>query len=485
MFVSAVLSCASLAERAIRAVSRYSLAVLLIVVLLLTMGCNSQEDDSVSAAPEETSQASESDSVQISFEYDASEMETYNGLPVGFTEEGYPFRGNPDAPVTIVEYSDYLCPFCGRYTSATLPHLLESYGGSGKVNFVFRDMPLTALHPTAPPGHVAAVCVGEQGAALYWEMHDQLFLSQQQWNQLPDPSQYVASLADQIGVDMDAFDECVASGRGQDVVDQGVADGQALGFNGTPSFMFVNNENNSSYPFVGAQPTAAFVNTLDTLLAGEELPDPEEEAEPEPAELPFWANEEGLAPNPDRPGYTMAGDQYKGDPDAPLVMFEFSDFQCPACRDHALLVQPELDEAFVETGQIMWVFKHLPLAMHPQSAVAAVAAECAAEQGQFWEMHHLLFKDQNQWSVDNPETELAGLAADLDLNLEQFAACLDSRQPLQRVLQDMWDGDGVVSKTPTFIAVYGGQGQVFTGSIAPESIESVLESLVEDANAGG
>ncbi len=239
--------------------------------------------------------------VQTTFKLNEEEMETYKGMPVGFTAEGYPFRGNPEAPLTIIEYSDYLCPFCGRYTGATLPQLLETYGAAGQVKFVFRDMPLTALHPTAPAGHVAAWCAGEQGAALYWEMHDQLFLAQQQWNQLPDPEPYIATLAEQIGLEMDAYNECVASGEPQDFVEQGVAEGQSLGFNATPSFMFTNDEYDISYPFVGAQPTEAFVSTIDGLLAGE-APSVEEEPEQEPAELPFWANKDGLKPDPDRPG---------------------------------------------------------------------------------------------------------------------------------------------------------------------------------------
>ncbi len=179
----------------------------------------------------------------------------------------------------------------------------------------------------------------------------------------------------------------------------------------------------------------------------------------------------------------MAGDQYKGDPDAPLVVIEFSDFQCPACRDHALQIQPSLDASFVDTGEIMWVFKHLPLATHPQSPIAAVAAECAAQQGEFWEMHDLLFKEQTKWTMDEPEAALAALAEDLSLDLEQFAACLDSRQALEEVLQDMWASDGLVSQTPTFIAILGGEGQIITGSLAAENFASLLESLVEDARA--
>src|SRR6266699_1068501 len=113
-------------------------------------------------------------------------VETYQGIPVGFTADGYPFRGHPNAPLTLVEYSDYLCPFCGRHFLQTMPTLLEHYGRTGQVQLVFHDFPLASLHPTAPKGATAATCVAEQGATQFWQMHDALFQGQQQWNQLPD-----------------------------------------------------------------------------------------------------------------------------------------------------------------------------------------------------------------------------------------------------------------------------------------------------------
>lgn len=463
---------------------RDAVCILLVfgIASLLTVGCSSlTSEGAVSAALLGGSESEAgSSSAPVSFEFNEDDMETYEGVPVGFTEEGYPFRGNPKAPLTIVEYSDYLCPFCARYTSATLPTLVESYVKTGQVKFVFRDMPLTSLHPTAPAGHLAASCAGEQGAALYWKMHDLLYFNQPQWNTLPNPTSYVANLAQQAGVEMDAYNECVNSGRMQSFIDRGLADGQALGFNGTPSFLFVRDEGDISHPFIGAQATEAFMSAIDMILAGED-PGAVDEAEQEPAELPYWANEEGLAPDPARPGYTMAGDQYKGDANAPLVVVEFSDFQCPACADHAQRIQPSLDERFVETGEIMWVFKHLPLSIHPQSPVAAVAAECAAAQGAFWEMHDLLFAQQDEWSGEEPEAVLVDLAGELGLSQQEFARCLESRQPLEEVLQDMWDGDGLISQTPSFIAISGGEGQIITGSLAEENFAKVLDALVEKA----
>ena len=106
--------------------------------------------------------------------------ETYEGLIVGFTPEGRAFRGRPDAPLTLVEYTDFVCPFCAMFFQRTLPVLLEKYVRTGKVKLVIEDLPLATLHPTAPRAATAALCVAEQGAARYWHMHDILFAEQPQ-----------------------------------------------------------------------------------------------------------------------------------------------------------------------------------------------------------------------------------------------------------------------------------------------------------------
>jgi protein-disulfide isomerase len=162
-------------------------------------------------------------------------VETYEGTPVGFTADGHPFRGRANAPLTLVEYSDYLCPFCERHFSQTWPALLERYVRPGQVKLVLRDLPLVSLHPTAPKGATAALCVGEQGATRFWQMHDALFRAQQQWNRLPDPSAFLATIARKVGTDMTAYERCVVSGRHDARVQQSVAAAQALGFTGTGS----------------------------------------------------------------------------------------------------------------------------------------------------------------------------------------------------------------------------------------------------------
>jgi protein-disulfide isomerase len=400
---------------------------------------------------------------------------TYLGLEAGFTEDGYPRLGDPDAPVTLVEFSDYLCPFCGRHFQQTTPQLLEQYGASGQVNFVFRDFPLAELHPTAPSGHAAALCVTEQSAALFWAMHDQLFARQGEWASLPGNTDYLADLAAEIGADLDAYQTCMDSGRTVPIVEQRVAQGRQLGFSSTPSFHIVDNRIDEIFEVVGAQPLDAFVTTIDAVIAGEA---PVAADEPDSPDLPFWANAEGLTPDPDRPGYTLAGDAYRGDPDAELVVIEVSDFQCPFCERHSLETQPALDEAYVDTGEVMWVFKHLPLQSHPQALGAAAASECAGDQGAFWEMHDLPFERVDEWAVDPSDAVLIDLAEELGLDKQAFAACVGGRTALERVVDDLYDVSGIFGSTPTFVVLFDGRASVIEGAQPFEQFAATFDGML-------
>ena len=474
--------------------NRNFIVIFSLLVLLLIAACSGTQapEETTSATPgvvnqsEEVLVADEPDEAQPTAQEAASPGQAqgdYADLPVGFTEEGFPYRGDPEAPVVLEEFSDYLCPFCGRHYNETLPTLLENYVAEGQVQYIFRDMPLVSLHPNAPIGHRAAICAGQQGADLYWQLHDQLFASQNQWASVPEPITYVTALAEDAGVEMDAFETCMADPQIETQINEGVAAGQALGFTGTPSFRFTSSESGESFTMIGAYPLATFTQWIDAILAGE-APPQEEQVETEPPELPFWANAEGLAPDPDRPGYTLAGDEYKGNPEASVVVVEFSDFQCPACQQHSLLVQPTLDQELIETGDILWVYKHLPLEMHPQSLVAAVAAECAADQGKFWEMHDLLFESADRWGIDEPEPELVALAGELDLDESQFETCLDSREPVERVVSDIYASLGAISSTPSFVVLADGQGSILSGSRPADEFVTLLRGVLENGLGG-
>jgi protein-disulfide isomerase len=419
---------------------------------------------------------------------------TYKGVPVGFTPQGYPYLGRVDAPVTLEEFSDFLCPFCGRHFTQTLPTLIRDYVAKGKVKYVFRDMPLASLHPTSAQGHVAARCVAEQGPQLFWAMHDELFATQDKWHNLSDPADSLEAAAKKAGADVGDYEKCLSAGVQKKWVDESIATGtQKLKFNATPTFQFIQSaalaakadpkaKGAKVYPLEGAYPVERFTGWLKALAAGKAPPDEEQAQKPTPTKLPYWANKQGLAPDPAKPGFTKAGDPYKGDPGAKIAVIEFSNFQCPHCRTHTLDVEPTLDKKFVDTGKIMWVFKNLPLQSLPQSMDASVAAECAGDQGRFWEMHKALFEKQKSWSVSSPEPVLRGIAGDLGLDVDESSACFNSRKSLEKVLDDMYDARGVVGTTPSFIVISGGKGGVLSGVKAAPEFVKILQGFLDKAN---
>lgn len=399
----------------------------------------------------------------------------HKGAPVGFTEDGFPYIGKMDAPVTMYEYSDYLCPFCDRHYRQSFQSLLEDQVIPGNVKIVFRDFPIAALHPEAPAIAEAALCVGEQGAALFWAMHDTLFESRSRFGQASSTVGLLRELADSEGADIDAYDTCIESGRQKANVEASVAAGAALGFNATPSFQFVGPAGDS-YTFAGAYPVAKFTEWVDALRAGNPPP------VPPPPELPYWASAEGLSPDPDRPGFTMAGDPYKGNLDAAVVVIEFSDFQCASCKRHALDTQPAIDEKLIDDDKVRWVFKNLPLAMHPNAPAAAAAAECAADQGRFWEMKRLLFVNSESWIEGDPDPGIISAAGQADLDMARFKSCFNGRNSLERVLPDLYDARGVVSVTPSFITIYGGRARLRTGAQDAEQFVEYLETAFDNAS---
>ncbi len=425
------------------------------------------------AADETATEAGANDSLVLS-----GDEESYNGIPVGFTEEGYPYRGSLDAPVTIYEYSDYECPFCSRYFIQTEPAINDQYVRDGVVRVIFRDFPLEQLHPNAYGAHEATLCVAQQGAAAYWEMHAEIFKTQSAWSQLSEPVAFFAELASDIGIDVDAFNACMDSDETVPLIDAGVADAREAGFSGTPSFQLVSEASGDAYSLVGAQPYEQFATYIDAIAAGE-APAAPAAAEAGDPEIPFWATAEGLAPDPDNPGYTMAGDAYRGNTDAEVVVVEFSDFQCPYCRRHTEETQPILDEQFVDTDQVMWVFKHFPLDIHPQAPMAGAAAECAGAQGLFWEMEELLFANTQSWSVSDPTEALTEIAGQLDLDMDAFEACLADEASLALVESDRAEGAAFVRGTPTFIVLKDGAGSIIPGALPAESFSEALQQLLD------
>lgn len=165
-----------------------------------------------------------------------------------------PVLGPENAPITIIEFSDFECPYCQRWHSEVYSRLLENYGD--EVRLVYRDFPLESIHPNATPAAVAANCAYEQNA--FWEFHDKLFS-----NELGLGGEAYRQYAQDLGLDMATFNECVESDRYLDEVRADLEWAASLGVQSTPTF-FIN-----GIALVGAQPYDVFEQVIESELAGE------------------------------------------------------------------------------------------------------------------------------------------------------------------------------------------------------------------------
>jgi protein-disulfide isomerase len=180
---------------------------------------------------------------------------------------GAPVKGEPGAKVTVVEFTDYQCPFCARHFLQTWPRLEQDYIKTGKVKVVLRDMPLEAIHPQAFKAAEAAHCAGAQGK--YWEMHDQLFANQ---NLLARKD--LSAHAQALGLNVGAFDQCVDSGKEAAIVRNDLVDSARAGARGTPVFYLGltapgGTELKAQRVIRGAQPYAVFKDAIDRMLAAQ------------------------------------------------------------------------------------------------------------------------------------------------------------------------------------------------------------------------
>jgi protein-disulfide isomerase len=175
--------------------------------------------------------------------------------------------GQASAPVVIVEFSDYQCPFCRRFWAQTYSQIKKDYIDTGKVKLIFRDFPLSSIHPAAQKSGEAAECAGEQGK--YYEAHDKLFEKQQlQGSGTVDYSvdDMKTWLAEISGIDAAKLNSCLDSGKYASEVEADFNAGVAAGVSGTPSF-FVGKVGGTAQNLVGAQPFSAFKSAIDALLA--------------------------------------------------------------------------------------------------------------------------------------------------------------------------------------------------------------------------
>ncbi|KAA3664782.1 MAG: hypothetical protein DWQ04_03925, partial [Chloroflexi bacterium] len=291
--------------------------------------------------------------------------------------------------------------------------------------------------------------------------HDSIFAEQGEWGGLgSDTTDYFGDLAESIGLDSDTLTACMTSGKYDDVVQANLEEGMSLGITGTPSF-FVD-----GFPLVGARPIEHFELAVTYAEEGtladayvQSAPQPEPTAAPTgPVEVP-------------------EGDAFViGDPDAPVTIVEYTDFQCPYCGRHFAQTFPQIKENFIDTGVVRYVFKDFPLtAIHPQATAASEAARCAGDQGEYLAMHDVIFETQGEWSGRSDANDLfTGYAGNLGLDTDSFSECLESGKYTAAVEADAAEGSQLgVNGTPAFFI----NGYFISGAQPYELFEEAIAQL--------
>ena len=177
---------------------------------------------------------------------------------------GATFLGDKNAPLTLVEFFDYQCPFCARHVRETLPQIERDYIKTGKLRYVIRDFPIESIHPQAVKAHEAVRCAGEQ--QKYWDMHALLLANPKALS-----GNGLEGHAKTLGLDVSNFQLCMDSGRHVAGIRQDQAEGSKVGVNGTPSFFLgLTDPNDSKIKTLrtirGAQPYGTFQEAIDSLL---------------------------------------------------------------------------------------------------------------------------------------------------------------------------------------------------------------------------
>ena len=177
----------------------------------------------------------------------------------------------------------------------------------------------------------------------------------------------------------------------------------------------------------------------------------------------------------DRSVFAIRAANQLGDPNAKVQIIEYADFQCPFCGRHHQLVAPDLIKNYVDTGKATYVYKHLAF-LGNESVWAAMASECAADQGKFWEYHNYLFEHQNgeNQGAFNKD-KLIAFGKELNLDMAKFEPCVNTDATFDRVRADTEEGQNLgVSSTPTFFV----NGKPLVGLTSPDEFTKVIEQAL-------
>jgi protein-disulfide isomerase len=341
--------------------------------------------------------------------------------------------GPKAAKVTMVEFSDFQCPFCKR-AEPTVQQMVKKYGKD--LALVWMNQPLP-FHDHAMDAAAAFQAAARQGSDKAWKLHDKMYENNTALTRTD-----IEKYAGEVGLNVAKLKRDWDDAKIKDEVEQDQKAGNAAGANGTPTF-FINGRE-----LVGAQDASKFEEIIDDeikqadalIKKGTPLKDVyAKRIEAAPAAAP------AAEPEPAAKVDIKVGDApVKGPASAPVTVVAFSDFQCPFCS-RAVPTLKQIEEQY--PGKVRIAFKQLPLPFHDKAHLAAEASLAANEQGKFWQMHDKLFA--NQQALDRPSLEK--YAQELGLDLAKFKAALDSGKFKDKVDADAKEGAGVgATGTPTF-----------------------------------
>ncbi len=169
-------------------------------------------------------------------------------------------------------------------------------------------------------------------------------------------------------------------------------------------------------------------------------------------------------------GYTL------GQPNAPVHIIEFADFECPACGDYAVVTEPDVRKRVIDPGLATITYYDFPLPQHKNTWVASEAAACANDQGKFWEMHDRLFQGQTDWNTEatsNPAGVMKGYAKDLGLDVDRWQQCVDSRAHERDITANRSEGERRnIGQTPTFVI----GSRMIPGEINADQMKAYVDS---------
>ncbi len=441
--------------------------VFLLAVVLLLTACGSGASLQYGSEPADSGSTQETTVTS-----DGPAVTDADGIEIGFTNDGHPYRGNPDAPVVIEEYSDFQCPFCSSFSAETLPQLLENEIANGEAMLIFYDFPLESIHPQARSAANAARCAAAQSIEGYWEMHDTLFASAQEWS-VENPVPVFVGYAENLGLDSAEFESCMSANTYDADIQSDIDRALSLEITSTPSFRL------NGQKLRGAQPYEAFVSAISIVKEGGTIEVAENEAQPSD-ELPLVAPQ--VAPTPSTiPTANIA--YAMGDPDAPVQIVEFTDYQCPYCQRHATETLPLMISEYIETGEVYYMVKDLPLeSIHPEARAAANAARCAGEQDAYMEMHDALFESQQAWSGKGTGTsaEFVNIANKMGLDSVEFEACITENRYDEAVQGNLVEALTLgASSTPFFYL----NGYPISGAIPYDMFEYAIGLAKTDSLA--